>query len=156
MIIAVDTNVLLDILIPDEKFFLNSKQLLDLYIEKGQLIICEIVYGELASQFSSEIDLKTFLLDSGMRLVNSNEKTLHLAGELWKKHISIKTDVLECSKCGEEITLVCPKCSSNVNFRKRILSDFIIGAHAIAQSDLLLSRDRGFFRKYFKNLRVVS
>lgn len=156
MIIAVDTNILLDILIPDEKFFLNSKKLLDLYVENGQLIICEMVYGELASQFPNEMDLKRFLLDTGIRLVNSNEKTLHSAGGFWKKHISFKTDVFECSNCGEGIRIICQKCNLNVTFRKRIISDFIIGAHALIQSDVLLSRDRGFFRKYFKNLRVVS
>ena len=47
MITAIDTNILLDILIPDEEFMLNSKRLLDKYAERGQLIISEIVYTEL-------------------------------------------------------------------------------------------------------------
>jgi hypothetical protein len=36
MIAAVDTNILLDILIPDENYLKSSKALLDRYIEKGQ------------------------------------------------------------------------------------------------------------------------
>ncbi len=49
MITAFDTNVLLDILIPDDKHLAKSKRMLDEYVLKGQLIICEIVYAELAS-----------------------------------------------------------------------------------------------------------
>jgi len=50
----VDTNIFLDILIPDESHYFNSKKLLDEPVERGQLIISEIVYAELASLFSSE------------------------------------------------------------------------------------------------------
>ena len=60
MISAVDTNILLDILIPDEAYFKSSKALLDEYLEMGQLIICETVYTELASQFPSEKELREF------------------------------------------------------------------------------------------------
>ena len=69
MIAAVDTNILLDILIPDENYLKSSKALLDRYIEKGQLIICEVVYAELASQFSSDKDLKAFLSDTGIIII---------------------------------------------------------------------------------------
>jgi predicted nucleic acid-binding protein len=51
MITALDTNILLDVLIPDESHFQKSKKLLDDHFEKGQLVISEVVYAELASQF---------------------------------------------------------------------------------------------------------
>ena len=41
MITAVDTNIILDILIPDEPFRESSKNLLDLQISKGKLVLCE-------------------------------------------------------------------------------------------------------------------
>lgn len=40
--------------------------------------------------------------------------------------------------------------------RDRMVADFLIGAHALAQADRLLTRDRGVYRKYFRGLRVVD
>lgn len=155
MITAVDTNILLDILIPDEDHFLNSKRLLDEYYGKGQLVICEIVYSELASQFLSDKELKTFFEDTGIRLINSDARTLYLAGERWREYTKNKKQELQCAKCGKEISLVCPKCNSNVMCRQHIISDFAIGAHALLNAECLLTRDRGFYKTYFKDLRVV-
>ncbi|KFA37824.1 DNA-binding protein, partial [Xanthomonas vasicola pv. musacearum NCPPB 4384] len=33
--------------------------------------------------------------------------------------------------------------------------DFLIGAHAMLQCDGLITRDEGFFRDYFKGLKIV-
>ena len=37
----------------------------------------------------------------------------------------------------------------------RTVPDFIVGAHALLQCSALISRDSGFFRDYFKGLKVI-
>jgi hypothetical protein len=76
MITAVDTNIILDILIPGEPFAGSSKKLLDRHQSEGGLIISEIVFAELSAHFPTEKELKTFLAETGIRLVYSNERSL--------------------------------------------------------------------------------
>jgi len=154
MITAIDTNILLDILIPDEAHSLSSKRLLDRCLEKGQLVICEVVYAELSSQFPSEGQLRNFLSDTGIRLIHSSREVLYLAGERWRTYTRKKERAIQCPHCGEKISVTCPKCGRSVVLKDRILGDFIIGAHALMHAELLLTRDRGFYHTYFKELRI--
>ena len=154
MITAVDTNVLLDLLIPDQAHSFRSKQWLEDSLEKGPLILCEAVFAELSSQFPSERELADFLSETGIRLVPTGREALYMAGRRWREYARKKERKIQCSHCGERIEIHCATCGQPVTFRDRILNDFSIGAHALLHADLLLTRDRGFYRSYFKELRI--
>lgn len=157
MITAVDTNIILDILIPDEPFGESSKELLDRHVSAGQLIICEVVYAELAARFSSEKELKTFLAETGIRLVYSNEKSLCIAGARWAEYArKANKNLLSCFRCGKNFELTCPQCATILTRRPHVLADFLIGAHALAHADCILSRDFGVYKTYFSDLNVIS
>ena len=69
MITAVDTNVILDVLISGEPLGASSKRLLDRHLSEGTLILSEVVLAELSAHFPTERELKSFLTETGMRLV---------------------------------------------------------------------------------------
>ncbi len=157
MITAVDTNILLDILIPNQKFLHESLQKMESAAEKGQIVICEIVYSELASQFNRENELKSFLTDTRIEILWCLDKTLFQASQLWQSYRKTQEQHSMryfCPECGNDLQSQCPNCGVSLNKPRRILNDFIIGAHAEEFSDVFLTRDRGFYREYFTKLTI--
>jgi len=132
MITAVDTNVLLDVFLPDERFAEESKRLLKIAYDEGALLICEVVYAELAPQFTTREELDRTLAAVNITASSLGMDAAFLAGERWKRY----------RKSG--------------GTRKRVITDFLIGAHAVIKADRFLSRDRGFYRKYFSELIILS
>jgi hypothetical protein len=131
MITFVDTNILLDVFLPDPEFGEKSTGYLERSFHEGSLIINEIVYAELAPQFSSQRLLDKTLLKLGIRILPIDRETAYTAGIAWQQY----------RRAGGK--------------RERIISDFLIGAHALVHTDRLLTRDRGFYKIYFKNLKVI-
>ena len=153
---AVDTNVLIDVLLPDSVHAHPSKALLDAQKAIGQLIICEVVLAELASLFPSLEKLEEFLDDTAIAMVGSDRKSLALAGEKWKQYTRSRGKAVQCPRCGARFESKCPECGTTLGFRQHIVADFIVGAHARTHADVLLSRDRGFYASYFAGLTILG
>jgi predicted nucleic acid-binding protein len=156
MIFAVETNILLDILIPDTAHVESSLNYLMNIGVDNELIISEVVYAELGSQFLSSRDLNSFLLNTSIRVVPSNENSLFEASTAWKKYSERKKDVLVCPACGKCQKVTCESCKEIIAYRQHILSDFLIGAHAKIHADNFVTRDRGFYRTYFHDLNILT
>jgi hypothetical protein len=157
MITAVDTNIILDVLIPGEPFGESSKELLDRHLSKGKLILCEVVFAELAARFTSEEEFALFLADTRINLVHSNEKSLYMAGSRWAEYARKSAkNRFSCGKCGYAFEATCPQCKVVLTKRLHVLADFLIGAHALVQADCILSRDLGVYKTYFSDLKVID
>jgi len=155
MISAVDTNILLDIIIPNQSFVKSSLEKLESTARKSKIVICEIVYSELASQFHNQTELNSFLSDTHIEIVWSNKESLFLASRLWLKYREQRPEKIYCPDCGKQIHAVCSHCGSQINLPRRMLNDFIIGSHAITFADLFITRDLGFYKKYFSGIKIL-
>ena len=156
MINAVDTNILLDILIPNTAFVQSALQCLSSIDSNDELIISEVVFAELGAQFLSFTHLGRFLGDTGIRLVPSNEDSLFEASRAWKQYHERKQRTIVCASCGNEQIPNCSSCNQVISLRQHILADFLIGAHAKIHADRFVTRDRGFYLTYFKDLNVIT
>ncbi len=132
MITAVDTNVLLDILVPDEKHFELSVLALEEASGAGAVVVCDIVYAEVCAHFASQRECDRFFEDNEVRVEPLSRTAHFMASRAWRAY----------RKQGGQ--------------RTRILPDFLIGAHAQSQATRLLSRDRGFYRKLFPALELFD
>ncbi|MBT3606034.1 MAG: type II toxin-antitoxin system VapC family toxin [Candidatus Latescibacteria bacterium] len=155
MITAIDTNVLLDILIPNPQFLQKSLTALETAFAEGTLILSETVYAELASQFDHHDTVQAFLIDSHIQLHHATPDALYLASEAWKTYHTHRPQHLTCPTCGHQNPFPhCSNCNHVFSMRQHIISDFLIGAHAQTLANRLLTRDRGFYRTYFTNLTL--
>jgi predicted nucleic acid-binding protein len=131
MITALDTNILLDILLPNLQFCDLSARALEGAAGAGSLVVCDLVYSELCAHFPNRRQCDEFLEESGIRVESLGRDASFLASRTWRKYR------LQGGK------------------RNRILPDFLIGAHAQTQASGLLTRDRGFYREMFPSLVLL-
>lgn len=144
MITAVDTSVLIDVLIVDPRHAESSEAALRRVAEEGKLVVCDVVYAELAGAFSEHARLDAFLDGVGIERDIMAADSLFLAGVAWRAYVRNRGPI------------TCPSCGESLAWRQHLVSDFFIGAHAMSRADRLLTRDRGFYRTYFSGLILIE
>jgi predicted nucleic acid-binding protein len=130
MISAVDTSVLLDVLLDDPSHRSESLAVLRVARSRGPLVICPVVWAEVRAALETADSLGERLTAAGIDFDPFDRRCADLAGEMWQAY----------RRRGGKRTVIIP--------------DFLVGAHAMIRAEQLLARDRGFLREYFRGLLV--
>jgi predicted nucleic acid-binding protein len=130
--IAVDSSVLIDISTNDPDFAQASYDALRDAISRDDVVVCDAVVAELCAtvdQVEATLDAITAL---GIRYSPTAEQAAIRAGVMQRRY------------------------RDRGGKRERVISDFLVGSHALMQCGTLLTRDAGFFRDYFKGLKIIN
>ena len=104
----------------------------------GSVVICGVVFAEaLACPRASESFVREFLASAGVSVdFDLEERAWVEAGTRYAAYAERR----RVSGGGEA---------------KRLLTDFIVGAHALVEADQLISLDRGRYERDFPELKLV-
>ncbi len=140
MKVCVDTTVLIDVL--KDEFRDYQEKLYTAMAKKETLVTPTVVFAELMPQFKGNTKfLHLFLKDHRIMLKPLDTGSVIKSGERWMKYLRRKT------------TEKCPECGYTLKFKEHFLSDFYIGGFALTKCDMILTRDRGIYLKYFPELQ---
>jgi hypothetical protein len=152
MIIAIDSNVLLSVFSKDS-LYEQAAALLEKY-SSHEYVINDCVYLELGVHFSNLKLLDQSLDTLEISLVEGNNITYKEIINAWTTYLKKKRFI--CPSCGKAISPVCPQCQYRLTFRQRILTDFLIGGFASANSDGIITFDSAYYKNYFPTLKIFK
>jgi predicted nucleic acid-binding protein len=129
--IAVDSSVLLDVLADDPQHARASARCIGDALEAGEVVICDAVVAEVQAMLATRETAMDALAAFGIRYLPTVEQAAVRAGHMQRRF------------------------RDRGGRRERVVADFLIGAHAMLQCQALITRDAGFFRDYFKGLKLI-
>ncbi len=129
--IAADSSVLVDLISgagPDSEAAAGTlRQALHI----GPVVLCEVALAEVCTSVKGGAQIMDVLEEIGIGYSAMEPKAALRAGEMQRRY------------------------RQRGGNRSRTVADFLIGAHAMMQCDALITRDAGFYRDYFKGLKVI-
>jgi predicted nucleic acid-binding protein len=134
--IAIDSSVLIDLLGGDLGAAAAEDSVRQA-LTKGPVVVCDVVVSEIVAGLGFGAELFDVLEEAGIRLSPTEARAAVRAGEMQRRY---KQRL---------------KAEGHVVASPRTVPDFLIGAHALLQCSGLITRDAGFFRDYFKGLKVI-
>jgi len=130
---AIDTNVF-SALWAGEKTSAGLHEQLGEASAQGALVICPVVFAEMhANPKMDEKLIRRFLDETGVFI------EYHLQEAVW-------------IEAGRRYAQYCRRRRSAGEEPRRLIADFVIGAHALLQADRLITLDRSRYRKDFPEL----
>ncbi len=134
--IAIDSSVLIDLLGGDAGAEAAENSLRQA-LTKGPVVVCDVVVSEVVAGLGFGAELFDVLEEAGIRYQPTESRAAVRAGEMQRRYKQrLRSD-------------------GRVLSSPRTVPDFLIGAHALLQCSGLITRDAGFFRDYFKGLKVI-
>ena len=133
--IAADTNVLIDLLGEDARADAAESCVRDALM-LGPVVICDVVVSEITAGLGHGTDIMDVVEEMGLRYLPVERRAAIRAGEMQRRFNQRRR-------------------SSGDRQAPRTVPDFLVGAHALLQCDGLITRDVGFFRDYFKGLKLI-
>jgi predicted nucleic acid-binding protein len=138
MTTSIDTNVIVALWDSDRALSLVAQTALDKAFTDGRLVVSGPVFAELmAAPDRSENFLNTFISDTGIVLEwNLQEGVWRAAGRAFQRYVARRRAKPPAGP-------------------RRILADFLIGAHASEHGYRLLTLDDGLYRAAFPGLTLM-
>ena len=134
--VAIDTSVLIDLL-GDDAMAAAAETCLRDALAHGPVVLCDVVVGEITAGLGHGAEIMDVVEEMGMSYLPVERKAAIRAGEMQRRYKQ------RLRTLGKAVAI------------PRTVPDFIVGAHALLQCTALITHDAGFFRDYFKGLKVI-
>jgi predicted nucleic acid-binding protein len=135
--IAIDSNVLIDFIGDDPHAASAADSALRRALAAGPVVACEVVVAEVVAGLGHGSVVLDALEELGIDFLPLEQRAAVRAGEMHRRYAERRRAAREPGDL------------------PRTVPDFLVGAHAMLQCQALITRDAGFFRDYFKGLKVI-